>query len=131
MHATLVLCHNEMQAQAPSVSEGTVVNSTHSAHHFDSPEDRHDCDQPGQESAWYKGDQLRELFSNITLDGSNASEDSIHFSIWDMAGQTVFYDLQQLLLTRYSVYLVCFSLVDIQENEADCLAYIRYWLQLI
>ena len=84
---------------------------------------------------------MRELMSNVALglgsqSGDDASEteipaDSIRFSIWDMAGQTVFYDLQHLLLSRYAVYLVCFDLADLQSNPADCLAYVRYWLDAI
>lgn len=47
---------------------------------------------------------LRELLANISLgtesDTDSAADDHIRFSIWDLAGQTVFYDLLHMLLTK-------------------------------
>jgi GTPase SAR1 family protein len=60
----------------------------------------------------------------------------IRFSIWDLAGQTVFYDLLHILLTRYAVYVVCFDMQDMvgagsTTSQADCIAYIKFWLSSI
>jgi hypothetical protein len=65
------------------------------------------------------------------LDRGAAAAAAIWFSIWDLAGQTVFYDLLHILLTRYALYVVCFDMADMAvagTSRADCLAYIKFWL---
>ena len=58
-------------------------------------------------------------------------KDSIIFSAWDYGGQDVFYSLHPLFLTRYGVYLAVFSMAELRDDEAGCLAYLRFWLHSI
>ena len=65
---------------------------------------------------------------------TSQSSNTVRFSIWDMAGQPVFYDLLHMLLTRCGVYLVCFNMKDFvrtEEAAAVSLAYIKHWLTSI
>jgi GTPase SAR1 family protein len=68
------------------------------------------------------------------LDRGIAAHQAIRFSIWDLAGQTVFYDLLHILLTRYAVYVICFDMEDMiadDNGKVDCLEYIKFWLTSI
>ena len=58
-------------------------------------------------------------------------KDSIIFSAWDYGGQDVFYSLHPLFLTRYGVYLVVFSMIELRDDEPGCMAYLRFWLHSI
>ena len=85
---------------------------------------------------------VRKLEEDVTLTieseilGASASQQrqekqAIRFSIWDMAGQTVFYDLLNLLLTEYAIYIVCFDMEEMINDTANCLTYIKFWLTTI
>jgi GTPase SAR1 family protein len=81
-------------------------------------------------------DRMTQLVDETTLGvlgdlDRGAAAAAIRFSIWDLAGQTVFYDLLHILLTRYALYVVCFDMADMAAagtGRADCLAYIKFWL---
>jgi len=66
----------------------------------------------------------------------------VRFTIWDLAGQTVFYDLLHILLTSHALYVVCFDMADLTpslgpsrpsaaSSRDDGLAYIKFWLNSI
>jgi hypothetical protein len=40
----------------------------------------------------------------------------VRFTIWDLAGQTVFYDLLHILLTSHALYVVCFDMADLTPS---------------
>jgi len=63
-------------------------------------------------------------------------EEAFRFSIWDYAGQEVFYNLHHLYLTRYSVYMVVFNMEWLTSSaplkaQEECLDYLRFWLNSI
>ncbi len=42
----------------------------------------------------------------------------VRFTIWDLAGQTVFYDLLHILLTSHALYVVCFDMADLTPSPS-------------
>eukprot|EP00047_Mylnosiga_fluctuans_P020568 m.93730 g.93730 ORF g.93730 m.93730 type:complete len:1064 (+) comp8549_c0_seq5:2-3193(+) len=76
---------------------------------------------------------FRQLVINMALKttGSARNADAVLFTFYDMAGQPVFYDLLNLLLSRASFYLVVFSIKNMLTDRVGCLAYLRAWLASI
>lgn len=56
------------------------------------------------------------------------SDFSLTCSIWDYGGQAIFYTLHHLFLTQYGIYLVCFSMKEMLQNEDHTLKYLKFWL---
>ena len=59
------------------------------------------------------------------------AKDAIRVSIWDYGGQSVFYTLHHLFLTRFGVYLVVFNLTELLERPDECSSYLLFWLNSI
>ena len=55
----------------------------------------------------------------------------LRFSIWDLAGQTVFYDVLPISVTRFALYFLCFSMKQMLEDAVGCLLYVKFWLVTI
>ena len=75
----------------------------------------------------------KELVLSIAQGGA---EQALRLSLWDFAGQDVFYSLHHLYLTRYGVYLVMFNMEWLCSSagdvvKAECLAFLRFWLNSI
>jgi NLR family CARD domain-containing protein 3 len=75
----------------------------------------------------------KELVLSIAQGGA---EQSLRLSLWDFAGQDVFYSLHHLYLTRYGVYLVMFNMEWLSSTagddvRAECLGFLRFWLNSI
>ena len=62
------------------------------------------------------------------LAGPAGARRAVRFSVWDLVGQTAFYDMLHALLTHYAV---CLDMEDMLADPADCLAYIKFWLNAI
>jgi GTPase SAR1 family protein len=84
--------------------------------------------------------RLTEIMSGLEVRlGPNASKTdldaaaALSIALWDLGGQTVFYDLLQMLMSPYSVYLLCFDMQKLAhstrpDKRASCLTYIKHWL---
>ena len=59
------------------------------------------------------------------------AKDAIRISIWDYGGQSVFYTLHHLFLTRFGVYLVVFNLTELLERPDESSNYLLFWLNSI
>ena len=57
--------------------------------------------------------------------------DSIKMTIFDMGGQRVFYTIHHLFLTSNAVYLVIFSLPELQKHPQKSLAFLQHWIDSI
>ena len=68
---------------------------------------------------------MAQILEYVEEDGT---EESIIFSVWDYGGQEVFSPLHPLFLTRYGVYVIVFSMVEMADNETNCLSFLRFWL---
>mmetsp|Transcript_4380 Transcript_4380/g.5815 ORF Transcript_4380/g.5815 Transcript_4380/m.5815 type:complete len:879 (-) Transcript_4380:1011-3647(-) len=55
----------------------------------------------------------------------------ICFSIWDLGGQTVFYSMHHLFLTRYGIYLLIFDMRELFENETVAVHYLKFWINSV
>eukprot|EP01097_Dermamoeba_algensis_P009639 TRINITY_DN6874_c0_g1_i1.p1 TRINITY_DN6874_c0_g1~~TRINITY_DN6874_c0_g1_i1.p1 ORF type:complete len:341 (-),score=42.42 TRINITY_DN6874_c0_g1_i1:4-1026(-) len=63
--------------------------------------------------------------SEVTVDDSEKKH-SITFSVWDFAGQEIYYAAHQLFMTEHSIYLLVWDLSKSEEENR-----ISYWLQAI
>eukprot|EP00047_Mylnosiga_fluctuans_P007769 m.4850 g.4850 ORF g.4850 m.4850 type:complete len:1245 (+) comp1947_c0_seq2:86-3820(+) len=72
-------------------------------------------------------EQARQKALRTTHDGGR----NVRFTIYDMVGQTLLYDLLHMHLSRHAVYVICFSMPDLLKNTQDCLTYIKFWLSSI
>ncbi len=75
----------------------------------------------------------KDLILSIAQGGA---EQALRLSLWDFAGQDVFYSLHHLYLTRYCVYLVMFNMEWLSSSAGDdvkkeCLGFLRFWLNSI
>jgi hypothetical protein len=64
-----------------------------------------------------------------------AAASALTFSLWDFAGQEVFYELHHLFLTSYGVYCLLFNMEWIVTKPGDmrqeCVKRLRFWLNSI
>uniref|UniRef100_A0A7S3LPK0 non-specific serine/threonine protein kinase n=1 Tax=Aplanochytrium stocchinoi TaxID=215587 RepID=A0A7S3LPK0_9STRA len=76
--------------------------------------------------------EMKKFAHHLLLKSKRAgSENSLSFTIWDYGGQTVFYTLHHLFLTKYGVYLLVFDMCEVVTNSEDALPYIKFWLNSI
>eukprot|EP00047_Mylnosiga_fluctuans_P000956 m.207941 g.207941 ORF g.207941 m.207941 type:complete len:754 (-) comp10128_c0_seq36:414-2675(-) len=122
-------------AQTPAAPARDIVGSYESDRPGPSENDsasRHPDRMPAalQQPAAGPETSFRQLAIDAALGGAAVDKDAVLFSIYDMAGPPVYYDLLQLLLSRESVYLVVFNMTEMRgDGDARaCLAYIRTWL---
>jgi len=59
--------------------------------------------------------------------------ESISLSLWDFGGQTVFYSMHHIYLTKFGVYVVIFDLRELVSSDTreKSLEYLRFWLNSI
>ncbi|KAL6057002.1 Myotubularin-like phosphatase domain [Balamuthia mandrillaris] len=60
----------------------------------------------------------------------NWKNDPVTFSVWDFAGQEVYYSTHQFYLSRRSIYIVVFNLMD-KNIMAGNFRRVEYWLQSV
>lgn len=56
---------------------------------------------------------------------------SVNVSVWDYGGQTVFHTLHHLLLSKYGVYLLVFSLPELLSRPTIAYQYIDFWINSV
>eukprot|EP00511_Aplanochytrium_stocchinoi_P003789 CAMPEP_0204824340 /NCGR_PEP_ID=MMETSP1346-20131115/2366_1 /ASSEMBLY_ACC=CAM_ASM_000771 /TAXON_ID=215587 /ORGANISM="Aplanochytrium stocchinoi, Strain GSBS06" /LENGTH=963 /DNA_ID=CAMNT_0051951435 /DNA_START=109 /DNA_END=3000 /DNA_ORIENTATION=+ len=82
------------------------------------------------------------LLSHQINDESYEDPDKLTFTIWDYGGQTVFYTLHHLFLTKYGVYLLVFDMNKVfqqnKENKSEdfdvvpeAIEYLRFWINSV
>eukprot|EP00053_Salpingoeca_punica_P022833 m.215429 g.215429 ORF g.215429 m.215429 type:complete len:1439 (-) comp41231_c0_seq1:242-4558(-) len=76
---------------------------------------------------------LKKIAENVELVDS---ADGILFSIWDMGGQAIFYDLLHVLLTKNAVYLLTFDMTEVSpaadpSKRSVYIDHLRYFLNAI
>jgi len=61
------------------------------------------------------------------------SSSDISYQIWDFGGQSVFYALHHVFLTRFGIYIVCFNLQDFLHEtlREKALDRIKFWCHSI
>jgi len=77
---------------------------------------------------------VRAFNSNLFLSmskSSNDATDALSLTIWDYGGQTVFYTLHHLFLTKYGIYIMVFDMREAISNEGSCVDYLRFWLSSV
>ena len=62
-------------------------------------------------------------------------ENKLTFTIWDYGGQTVFYTLHHLFLTKYGVYLIVFDMSKFlgkyDDAHAEAVQFLRFWIRSV
>mmetsp|Transcript_9115 Transcript_9115/g.10493 ORF Transcript_9115/g.10493 Transcript_9115/m.10493 type:complete len:956 (+) Transcript_9115:224-3091(+) len=81
------------------------------------------------------------LLNQAIHDESYDDPDKLTFTIWDYGGQTVFYTLHHLFLTKYGVYLLVFDLnkvLNLKQSKSDkydaipeSIEYLRFWINSV
>ena len=76
------------------------------------------------------------LISKAIQDGDDQDdENKLTFTIWDYGGQTVFYTLHHLFLTKYGVYLIVFDLSKFlgsyDDAHAEAVQFLRFWIRSV
>ena len=66
-------------------------------------------------------------------DTDEDADRSLMLSVWDFGGQHVFRSLLHLFINRCSVFIVCFRLPDLAEEDttAEALDHVKFWLHAI
>lgn len=62
---------------------------------------------------------------------AGVESDSIRMSIWDFGGQTVFYTLHHLFLTRYGIYLLVFDMRQMLQDAKETVEFMRFWVNSV
>lgn len=57
--------------------------------------------------------------------------DSVMLTIWDFAGQKIFYTVHHLFLSSNGIYMLCFDLSKFQEQPANEKEVLRFWLRSV
>lgn len=72
-------------------------------------------------------------FDKKTLARARNEKDAITLSIWDYGGQSVFYTMHHLFLTRYGVYLLCFNMTSLlsKQHAGQAVETIQFWLNSV
>ncbi|GBG25598.1 Ras-related protein Rab-14 [Hondaea fermentalgiana] len=66
------------------------------------------------------------------LAGQTKSGEKIFFTIWDYAGQEVFYALHHIFLTREGgVFMVVFDMQELLIKQDQAVAYLSFWLNSV
>ena len=62
-----------------------------------------------------------------------AEDEPIKVAVWDLGGQDRFYVLHLLFLSSLGVYIVCFNMEDVldEQKQHKSFKFIRFWLQSI
>lgn len=58
-------------------------------------------------------------------------KDSVRLTVFDMGGQRVFYTVHHLFLTSNAIYLIIFSLAELQKDPDTAMSFLRYWTETI
>lgn len=58
-------------------------------------------------------------------------EDIVPLTIWDFAGQRVFYSVHHLFLSDNGIYMLCFNLVMFLEKEEEAVENLRFWVRSV
>ncbi|GBG25738.1 F-box/WD repeat-containing protein 7 [Hondaea fermentalgiana] len=64
--------------------------------------------------------------------GKTQSDQKIYFTIWDFAGQDVFYALHHIFLTREGgVFMVVFDMQELLSKQERAVEYLSFWLNSV
>lgn len=86
-------------------------------------------------------EEINKKFDTQLVTRKHNGKDDIAFTIWDYGGQTVFYTLHHLFLTKYGIYLLVFDMREIlckgkgviekAEKRAQTRDYLLFWLNSV
>ncbi|GBG28540.1 Ras-related protein Rab-13, partial [Hondaea fermentalgiana] len=64
--------------------------------------------------------------------GKTQSGEKIYFTIWDYAGQEVFYALHHIFLTREGgIFMLVFDMLELLTKQEQALEYLSFWLNSV
>uniref|UniRef100_A0A6S7ZPH3 non-specific serine/threonine protein kinase n=1 Tax=Aplanochytrium stocchinoi TaxID=215587 RepID=A0A6S7ZPH3_9STRA len=109
----------------PPVEEADDENDSHPANLSD------DEDNTTQERPFMRKREAKARFDEKLLTMPRYGKNSVSFTIWDMGGQTVFYSLHHLFLTKYGIYLLCFDLRRIYKESKEDILFLKFWLKSV
>lgn len=92
--------------------------------------DQDESDVQTQKPDLLEVEYVRKLNTDL-LSKAKADDRAIRFTIWDYGGQSVFFALHHLFLTKYGIYMLVFNMQDFLIDEVLTLKKMRHWLQSI
>mmetsp|Transcript_3937 Transcript_3937/g.4537 ORF Transcript_3937/g.4537 Transcript_3937/m.4537 type:complete len:971 (-) Transcript_3937:1477-4389(-) len=81
-----------------------------------------------------KGTIAREFDDDLLYAATrDVNSNPFSLSLWDFGGQSVFYSIHHMFLTRSGVYVVVFDMRDMLNDETveKCIGFIRFWIESI
>mmetsp|Transcript_12407 Transcript_12407/g.16097 ORF Transcript_12407/g.16097 Transcript_12407/m.16097 type:complete len:828 (+) Transcript_12407:143-2626(+) len=78
-----------------------------------------------------KEETISSKFDAKLLIKARSERDNMVFSIWDYAGQQVFYTLHHLFLTKNGIYMLVFDMLQFVCTRTKSLKRIKFWLDSI
>lgn len=76
-------------------------------------------------------DEQRSLELGKLVRKAREDKDSLVLTMWDYGGQSVFYTLHHVFLTRYGIYLLVFNMRAFVRNRAESTEYLSFWLNSV
>eukprot|EP00511_Aplanochytrium_stocchinoi_P011954 CAMPEP_0204875770 /NCGR_PEP_ID=MMETSP1348-20121228/46820_1 /ASSEMBLY_ACC=CAM_ASM_000700 /TAXON_ID=215587 /ORGANISM="Aplanochytrium stocchinoi, Strain GSBS06" /LENGTH=757 /DNA_ID=CAMNT_0052032375 /DNA_START=59 /DNA_END=2329 /DNA_ORIENTATION=- len=77
---------------------------------------------------FYENEIVREYDERLIV---NAGADSMNLSLWDFGGQTVFYSMHHIFLTKTGVYILAFDMREFMSSQTKAVKYLSFWLNSI
>lgn len=104
-------------------------------------EEEHRATVQSRDGAVFDDEEITKRFNVQLVTNKKSGLDDINFTIWDYGGQTVFYTLHHLFLTRYGIYMLAFDMREViclgksPEEKSVTLAqtkeYLLFWLNSV
>lgn len=78
-----------------------------------------------------KDEETAKHYADTVFAAAREKRDTITFSLWDYGGQSVFYALHHLFLTKYGVYVLCVNVKEIVDSPEVAKEYLLFWLNSV
>lgn len=119
--------NEEIQARVENIDESHArLTNQASAHLLSVDDEIAAIDAPVKDYKNYTKQYHNDLFVE-----TNQDRDAVRFTIWDYGGQRVFYSLHHLFMSKLGVYLLVFSMKELQDSVERGKAYLEFWLNTL
>ena len=78
-----------------------------------------------------KGMRRREAALERLVLQAHSTKDSLVLTVWDYGGQTVFYNLHHVFLTRFGIYVLVFNMSEVFRDASNSVSYLNFWLNSV
>ena len=84
---------------------------------------------------WYRNRLLE--YNSDALDAASKAEQStvstmpLNLSLWDFAGQELYYNTHHTFMSVHAVYIIVFSLVNFNKDTGKQMERIQFWIESV